>query len=120
MKYLAFSLWLLIFSFVSYASVPRECNGSDIEIRKSLTALAVSAIKYKAENGAILGTWSEGLAKIISDTPELLGISGNINPGADGDSLNLMCSDIKSNLHKTYSINLTSNVITITQFEVVH
>jgi hypothetical protein len=120
MKYLAFSLCLLIFSFASYASVPKECNGSDAEIRKSVAALAVTAKKYKAENGALPGVWSEGMANIISDTPELVDVSGNISPGADGDSLDLMCSDIKLNLHKTYSINLTSNVITTSQFEVVH
>jgi hypothetical protein len=120
MKYLAFPLCLLIFSFASYASVPRECNGSDVEIRKSLAALAVTAKKYKAENGALPGVWSEGMANIILDTPELVDISGNITPGTDGNSMNLMCSDIRLNIHKTYSINLTSNVITTSQFEVVH
>jgi hypothetical protein len=120
MKYLAFSFCLLILTFASYASVSRECNGSDVEIRKSLVALAVSAKKYKVENGSLPGVWSEGMSKIISDTPEIVDISGNINPGADGNSMDLMCSDIKLNQHKMYSINLTSHVITINQFKVVH
>ena len=98
--------------------MPRKCTENVAKIHKALIALAGTAKKFEATHGELPGVWSRGMAEIIEDTPELIDIGGNINPGGDKNSMDLTCanSEEEPTLYTTYSINLNSHLIEVYQF----
>ncbi|MCC2616855.1 hypothetical protein LJ739_11435 [Aestuariibacter halophilus] len=104
-------LMLMLLPLSSNASVPRPCQASEEELHLTLVALASTARQYVAKEGALPGMWSAGMGQIIESTNEMKDVGGNVNPGGDRNSLELMCSDIESGVHTIYSIDLTTQAI---------
>lgn len=113
MKILIFVLCVLMSISRASASAPKECIGTEAEIHEALVALAISAKEFEAEIGELPNVWSKGVSEIIEKTPEIEKIGGNVNPGFDGNSFELVCSNFKDNSHTTFSINLTTYAINV-------
>ncbi|WP_460314990.1 hypothetical protein, partial [Aliiglaciecola aliphaticivorans] len=111
-KFLVAVILIDLCVFHAQASVPRECSKDESIIIKGLSELAENAKVYIKENGELPGVWSHGVSQIISASPTAIKVGGNIDPGEDGKSMTLTCSDLKTKIDSVYSINIYSLIIT--------